>query len=162
MHHPTRGRHLYFTLLGSSVAIIISHVRYSSTHYNFLLSAAMSVSTFNDFKSLEEAREALITDYDRQRAELRQRSMAIKRELLRKTGQAKALRALRKHTKEVTRRLKKDLKEKLAAADLWAFEDPNCELPRPTIGLMNRSRRGQRLPSSREGGYRRLQRRCRD
>ncbi|EJT51003.1 hypothetical protein A1Q1_07797 [Trichosporon asahii var. asahii CBS 2479] len=85
----------------------------------------MSVFSFNDFKSLEEAREALITDYDRQRAELRQRSMAIKRELLRKTGQAKALRALRKHTKEVTRRLKKDLKEKLAAADLWAFEDPD-------------------------------------
>ncbi|EKC98528.1 hypothetical protein A1Q2_07124 [Trichosporon asahii var. asahii CBS 8904] len=85
----------------------------------------MSVFSMNDFKSLEEAREALITDYDRQRAELRQRSMAIKRELLRKTGQAKALRALRKHTKEVTRRLKKDLKEKLAAADLWAFEDPN-------------------------------------
>lgn len=105
----------------------------------------------NDFKSLEEAREALITDYDRQRAELRQRSMAIKRELLRKTGQAKALRALRKHTKEVTRRLKKDLKEKLAAADLWAFEDPNCELPPPTIGLTGRSRRGQRLLSSREG-----------
>lgn len=161
MYHPTRDRHLYFTLLGSSVAIIISHVHYSPTRYNVLLSK-MSVFSFNDFKSLEEAREALITDYDRQRAELRQRSMAIKRELLRKTGQAKALRALRKHTKEVTRRLKKDLKEKLAAADLWAFEDPDCELPRPTIGLMNRSRRGQRLPSSREGGYRRLQRRCRD
>lgn len=106
----------------------------------------MSLFTLDAFNNLEQARDALVTDYERQRAQLREGYKAAKRDLLRKPGQARALYALNKQYKIVLRQLKRDKKQKMAAADIWAFEDPECECNLSMAELMDRSRRGQRLP----------------
>lgn len=86
--------------------------------------------SFASFANLEQATAALVTDYRRQKQELRRVYKNLERELLRgapRPGRVMALGALRRQHRAVRRQLRVEVWEKLAAADLWAFEDPNCE-----------------------------------
>lgn len=86
--------------------------------------------SFSNFNTLEDLVQALLADYHRNQVDLDRSYQAIRADLHHFSltpGKVKALRGLNKHYRQIRQRLLADVFAKLAAADLWAFEDPSCE-----------------------------------
>lgn len=91
------------------------------------------VSSFAHYKSLEQAREAIEWHYRCQIHQAYRECMALGCHLVLRLPDARlarALRVLHRNYVRIRRQLKVERNEMLAAADIWAFEDPDCEYGR--------------------------------
>lgn len=86
--------------------------------------------SFSNFNTLEDLVQALLADYHRKQVDLDNSYWAIRTDFNHfalTPGKVKAIRSLNKHYRQIRQRPLADVFAKLAAADLWAFEDPSCE-----------------------------------